>query len=154
MPKATPQDLTDIGFAAQQFGGPADFGVESAGGFLYDILLAVGLEVRARAGATIYDAATSDAAEDSDQLNFYRLRDAEKYLAAAVLWQRRIARLDADTMIGRSADGKADLLREYRLNRANYLTDADMKLAEVTGTTRTGGASMTVVESGPYPPVL
>lgn len=151
MPKALVSDVVALGFRAEMFGRPDDF-ASPAAGLVWSILLAVGLRVRALAGAALYDAALATAPSNDDARRFYLLQEAEKYFAGAELWRRREAFADSELSVARAAGAKETTDSRYLENALRYEETANDRLAEATGQRLSAGSglSCSYVETGPY----
>lgn len=148
MPKASIQDVLDLGFSPVQFNGDGEFDTEDTG-TVARLLADVSLEVRAEVGAATYDAADS-AGTDTQKLHHKRLKDAERFLAAADLW-RRIEGFERQMRVaGREGDGAETIGSRQLANADAYEARAWAELGRITGATREGGISVGYVESGPY----
>lgn len=143
MAKAAAADLIAMGFAAAQFGKPPDFA--AGGGYLEDVIDGAAAEVIEAVGQTVYDAASG--------VVLARLAKAEKYLAAAELWTRRAAFLDADQSISRDDNAIAAQQASFLKLAERATTQAEWSLTQVSGVSMDGGFGQDVVESGPFPAV-
>lgn len=152
MAKATINDITGLGFNAAQFGAQTDFSAAAAGGYVFDVLTDMAIQVRRRIGATRYDAANK-AGTDDQQLDFSNIKQAETYLTAAELWRRRAAYADSATALSRNFADLGPLIDSYRRN-ANAAEEKGWDfVVQVTGVSRDGSISTGIVETGLYPAV-
>jgi len=150
MPKALVDDILKMGFDAKQFGNPDDFDLDSEGGYVYDILTTIESMVRIDMGNAVYDAALSDAANDSDKRNYIYIRSAEQYYCLATLWQRRIQFVDQNAIVQRSGDIPVNPQKNYERLEQTYIKRAEEQISAVSGGTVDGSFSMGVVESGHF----
>lgn len=139
MPKATPSQISRLGFAPAQFGAPDDW--LAAGGYVAEILDSVAEFVRDEVGGTAYDGAAG--------LLLQRITEAEKAFCAAELWRRRAAFLDASANLGNS-DSAFLAVREYYSNADREEQRALALLAKAAGRALTGGMAVGVVVSGRF----
>jgi len=153
MPKATIDDIKDIGFQSQQFGLPEDWDIEESSGFLENILADVGVDVRNHVSNDVYNAAdNSDGATDEQLQNFVTIKRAEINLVAAELWSRRMIYLESG--MGRSIEDISGLMAEYRRNAQAKEEKAWSGLAFLSGRKRSGSFSTGVNVSGLYPKTI
>lgn len=146
--KATVKDIVNMGFSAAHFGNDGRFAVDNAGGYIYDILQRIALEISGTVGASIYTAASSTGSEE-EQLTFSRLQQAEMNLCAAELVSRRIIFLENSTM--RQTDKLDMIMSELRKNAQRYEDSAWRFIALITGTQQNGSFSTGILETGAYP---
>lgn len=149
MPKATEANVIDLGFAAQQFGGPAEFATPGSG-YVALILADVALEVEAEVGSSTYtDANASGTVEQ--KLAFKRIKNAEMYLTAAQLW-RRIEQFERQNKVaGREGDGAETISSRALRNAEEYEAMGWEQISLITGTRRGSGFSTGTVETGHFP---
>lgn len=137
MPKATPQNVIDLGFSATQFNSPADFNA-----YITAILDDVELEVTEEVSAAVYAAATSGS------LNFKRIKTAEVYFTAAELW-RRIEQFErANMSVGRGGDQVETISSRMLKNAEEAEAKAWAELAKVTGNDGSTGMAAGHLQSG------
>lgn len=148
MPKATIEDIVDLGFQAAHFSSPEDWDIDEATGYLKKILIDVEVDVRNHVSNAVYDAASASGTDEEKQ-NFVTIRRAEVNLVAAELWSRRIIHLE--NSVGRSSDDVSAMLSEFRRNAQSREDKAWNGLAFLTGAKRSGSFSTGVVETGQYP---
>ncbi len=120
--KNTAAEVRAEGFSYQQFGYPDDAGFDTD---IDKLLNEQALIVEARVGATAWAAASDVTAA--------HVKRAERFLACAELWSRRINRLESETVIGGESD-KSRGITEFRKNQQNYLAMSDKEYASVDAT--------------------
>lgn len=154
MPKATVHDIENMGFTASQFNNPTTFDGEDVGGYIYDILADIEVEVTDHVGTATYSAAVINAVSLQDRKNFVTIRKAEKFLCAANLVRLRKQFVDAAAVASRAGVDTGDAMKAFEVSAQNYATQAWNLLGKITGKSETGGIITGVVESGPYTAVL
>lgn len=150
MAKAKVNDLINMGFAAEQFGGAPGFDAEEVGGYVHDILDEVEVAVRLSVTDTVYDAATINAADKNNKRNYSLIKSAERYYCAAQLWQNRIQFIDQSAMVQRSNDVPVNPQKQYADLESKYIERAEKQLSALSGNTVEGGSSFGMVESGSF----
>jgi hypothetical protein len=153
MTKATINDVIGLGFAAAQFGNQSDFSADAAGGYVFDVLADVALQVRNLIGAGTYDAADSAGATDELKLNFSYIKQVEMHLSAAELWRRRASYADSSMSLSRNITDLGELIDSYRRSADKAEEKAWEYIGRITGVSREGSISTGVLETGLYPAV-
>ena len=143
MAKAVPSDLTDLGFAAEQFGSPDDWSTAESG-YLARVIAGVAVEVEAEVGTAVYAAA--------DGLTLARIERAERELASAELW-RRLEQFERSAAVRRGEN--AETIGSRALKNADEAEARGWEaVARVTGVSREGSVAVGAVESGHYDSVV
>lgn len=148
MPKATIQDVLDMGFSPEHFGNPSSFAVDNADGYIYKVLQDIALEIAAVVTDAVYADANATGTTAQKQ-NFTYLKKAEMNLCAATLMSRRIIFLENSTH--RSVEKIDALLGELRRNAQRYDEKGWEYVTLITGATQNGTFSTGFNESGIYP---
>lgn len=143
MAKATPKNITDLGFKPGQFSNPPDWDDSDDVGYLQSIINDAATQVSARVGATAYAAATA-----GDDLR--GLKKAEVYLTAAELW-RRLEQFEAANLnTARSSEGQPTISSRYLNNAGKAEQTAEDALADFVGNST---LAVGTVETGHFPEV-
>jgi len=120
--KNTPDELLNEGFAPEQFGENSTTWETYAQALLDEVTLVV----QQRAGDTNYASA--------DLIIAGHVKRAERFLACAELWMRRMNRESAETLIG-NQDQKAIGFTRFRTFAADYRAMAESELAQLPAAT-------------------
>ncbi|WP_167631565.1 hypothetical protein [Mariprofundus ferrooxydans] len=115
-------DLINEGFSPEQFGRTtADWN-------------AYGMALLEQTAVAVAER-TGTLANSNDAAVVRHLTLAERYLACAALWQRRINRMEADTVIGGDGNALPMAIQQFRANKQAYEADAEREFAAIAGAT-------------------
>lgn len=115
--KNAPDDLISEGFSPEEFGEDAS----SWSAYAQAVLDEQSIVVLSRVGAANY--------ASTDVVLAMHVKLAERYLASAELWLRRMNNVETDVVLGGGPDNKANHFQRFQTNHQTYLNKAKAEIA-------------------------